>query len=49
MKLTLVEGEVIVAVEDYLYRTSQIENNQTVVAIKRNRDNSFEVTIEEDK
>ena len=47
MTLTLDEGSVIFAVEEYLYQTGQIAPGDTVASVKRNRDNSFEVEIEE--
>ena len=47
MTLTIDESKVIFAVEELLYSEGLIAPGDTVTAIKRNRDNSYEVEIEE--
>lgn len=47
MKLNIKEEHVLSAVESYLKMMSMIDDDATVISVKRNRDNSFEVETDE--
>ena len=47
MKLQVKEDHVLNAVESYLKMMSMIDDDSTVISVKRNRDNSYEVETNE--
>lgn len=47
MKLAVKEEHVVAAVESYLKMMGMIDDDALVVTMKRNRDNSYEVEIED--
>jgi hypothetical protein len=47
MKLQVKEDHILTAVESYLKMMGMVEDDAVVTSVKRNRDNSFEVEIDE--
>lgn len=46
MKLRIAEDHMKSALEAYLKMMSMIDDDATIVSVKRNRDNTFEIEVE---
>jgi hypothetical protein len=44
--MTVKEEHILAAIEGYLKSLSMIHDDDTVVSVKRNRDNTYEVEVE---